>query len=61
MAEENPLAEVQRKKVALTRQLIQVQGQIQMKERVFTSTKLTIAEIDKLPANTKTYRTVGRM
>lgn len=59
--EDNPLVEIQRRKTQIGRQLIQAQGQLTMKTRIANSTRLTIAEIDKLPETTKTYRTVGRM
>eukprot|EP00470_Lotharella_oceanica_P000240 CAMPEP_0170171962 /NCGR_PEP_ID=MMETSP0040_2-20121228/5170_1 /TAXON_ID=641309 /ORGANISM="Lotharella oceanica, Strain CCMP622" /LENGTH=147 /DNA_ID=CAMNT_0010412339 /DNA_START=36 /DNA_END=480 /DNA_ORIENTATION=- len=59
--DEDPQLELQRKKVILGRQLIQLQGQLQMKERVKKSTELTIAEVKALPEKTNTYRTVGRM
>lgn len=59
--EEDPQVELQKRKIILGKQLIQLEGQLQMKERVKKSTELTIAEVKTLPKETKTYRTVGRM
>eukprot|EP00466_Bigelowiella_natans_P015705 jgi/Bigna1/85471/estExt_fgenesh1_pg.C_40160 len=57
----DPLIEIQRKKVVLSRQLIQIKGQMQMKQRAAKGTELTIAEIKTIPEDTQTYRAVGRM
>mmetsp|Transcript_13707 Transcript_13707/g.24757 ORF Transcript_13707/g.24757 Transcript_13707/m.24757 type:complete len:127 (+) Transcript_13707:26-406(+) len=59
--DDDPRLEIHRKKMAIGKQLINLRGHLQMKERACRSTELTIAEMKAMPDDCKTYKTVGRM
>eukprot|EP00455_Lapot_gusevi_P047473 TRINITY_DN641_c0_g2_i3.p2 TRINITY_DN641_c0_g2~~TRINITY_DN641_c0_g2_i3.p2 ORF type:complete len:124 (-),score=34.16 TRINITY_DN641_c0_g2_i3:37-408(-) len=52
--------ELRQKQVEISRQLINANGQLTIKERTKKKSELTLSELNEMPETTKMYKSIGR-